>query len=154
MDESILFFSLKILSGIFLHFVGIRGIYTCVRMKCEKSVFQNRAGWWLGLATWLSHEFKPQANWMASLNSLSYNATTGMTVQLLCMLHSCASSGGLPVVSHPRDPVVSPCFSAPSWAFLHTLSHTTLIWFSHKYRVSKCWIISKLARNKANKMVD
>ena len=38
-------FSLKILFGSSLHFVGIRGIYTSVRMECEESVFQNRAGW-------------------------------------------------------------------------------------------------------------
>ena len=41
-------FSLRFLSqnssGSSLHFVGIRGIYTCVRMDCEESVFQNRAG--------------------------------------------------------------------------------------------------------------
>ena len=34
-DESILFFSLKIFSKSSLHFMGIRGIYTCVRMECE-----------------------------------------------------------------------------------------------------------------------
>ena len=38
----------------------------------------------------------------------------------------------------PRDPVTRPYLSAHSWAFLHTLSHTTLTWFSPKYRVSKC----------------
>ena len=68
-------FSLKILFGSSLHFVGIRGIYTCVRMECEESVFQNRASLQLGLATWLSREFKLQANWMASLDFLSYSAT-------------------------------------------------------------------------------
>ena len=97
---------------------------------------------------------KPWANWMASLDFLSCNATVGMTVQLLCMLHSCASFGGLPITSHPRDPVTSPYFNVQSWAFLHSLSHTTLTWFSPKCRVSKCWITSKLARNKANKMVN
>ena len=114
-------FSLKILSGSSLHFMGIRGIYTSVRMECEESVFQNRAGWQLGLTTWLSREFKPWANWMASLDFLSCSATASMTVQLLYMLHSCASSSGLPVASHLQDPVTSPCFSAQSWAFLHTL---------------------------------
>ena len=134
--------------------MGIRGIYTSVIMECEESVFQNKAGWRLGLATWLSREFKPRANWMTSLEFLSCSATAGTAVQLLCMLHSCAFSSGLPVASHPRDLVTSPCFNAQSWAFLHNLSHTTFTWFPPKYRVSKCWIISKLARNKANKMVD
>ena len=38
----------------------------------------------------------------------------------------------------PQDPVASPCFFTQSWAFLHTLSHTTLIWFSPKYKVTNC----------------
>ena len=42
-----------------------------------------------------------------------------------------------------RDPVARPFLSAHSWAFLYTLSHTTLTWFPPKYRVSKCWITSK-----------
>ena len=151
MDESILFFSRVSLSKFSLEALYISW---CVRMECEESVFQNRAGWRLGLATWQSREFKLWANWMASLDFLSYSATAGMTVQLLCMLHSCASSDGLPVASHPRNPVVSPCFSAQSWAFLYTLSHTTITWFPPKYRVSKCWITSKLAWNRANKMID
>ena len=88
---------------------------------------------------------------MASLDFLSCSAIVGMMVQLLYMLHSCASSGGLPVASHPQDPVASPCFSAQSCAFLHTLLHTTLTWFPPKYKVSKCWITSKLARNKTKK---
>ena len=41
-DESILFFSKVSLSKNSLHFVGIRGIYTGVRMECEESGFQNR----------------------------------------------------------------------------------------------------------------
>ena len=52
MDKSILFFSRvylsKFLSGSFLHFVGIRGIYTGVCMECEESVFPKQSG----LATW------------------------------------------------------------------------------------------------------
>ena len=46
-DESILFYSrvsLKILSGSSLSFVGIRGIYTKVRMECEESGF-SKQGW-------------------------------------------------------------------------------------------------------------
>ena len=37
-------FSLKILSESSLYFVGIRGIYTSMRMECKESVFQNRVG--------------------------------------------------------------------------------------------------------------
>ena len=104
--------------------MGIKDIYTGVRKECEESVFQNRVDWRLGLTTWLSRESKPRVNWMASLDYLSCSATIGMMVQLLCILHSCESSGGLPVASHLRDPIASPCFSAQSWTFLHTLSHT------------------------------
>ena len=43
-DESILFFSLKILSGSSLSFVGKRVIYIGVRMKCEESGF-SKQGW-------------------------------------------------------------------------------------------------------------
>ena len=55
-NESILFFffsrvSLSKFSLKTLHFVGIRGIYTRVRVECEESIFQNRAGWQLSLAT-------------------------------------------------------------------------------------------------------
>ena len=107
-----------------------------------------------GLATWLSHESKPRVNWMASLGLLSYSATAGVTLQLPCMLHTCACFSDLPVACQSRDPVARPCWVAHFWAFLHTLSHTTLTWFPPKYRVSKCWITSKLAWNKANKMVD
>ena len=41
-------FSLKILSGNYLQYVGIRGIYTGVCLECEKSVFPKESG----LATW------------------------------------------------------------------------------------------------------
>ena len=38
--------------------------------------------------------------------------------------------------SHPWDSVVSPCFFAQSWEFLHTLSLTTITWIPPKYRVT------------------
>ena len=41
-------FSLKILSGSSLHFVGIRGIYTGECMECEESVFPKQSR----LTTW------------------------------------------------------------------------------------------------------
>ena len=52
MDESILFFSgvflwgfsPKNLSGSSLSFMGIKGIYTRVRMECEESGF-SKLGW-------------------------------------------------------------------------------------------------------------
>ena len=87
------------------------------------------AGWRLGLVAWLSCEFQSQGNWMASLYFLSCSALVGMTLQLLaCLAH----------VQHPRDPIASSSFFAQSWAFLHTLSLTTLTWIPPKYRVTNC----------------
>ena len=140
------------------------------REKNTKSqFFPNRVVWWLGLATRLSREFKSRANGLPSLGLLSCSATVDMTLQLPCMLHTCANFGGLPVMSHPRVPVVSLCILAQSWAFLHTLSLITLTWFltHYPYMISQSLhdshlntglliakIQANLTRNKANKMVD
>ena len=140
------------------------------REKNTKSqFFPNRVVWRLGLATRLSREFKSRANGLPSLGLLSCSATADMTLQLPCMLHTCANFGGLPVVSHPRVPVVSLCILAQSWAFLHTLSLITLTWFltHYPYMISQSLhdshlntglliakIQANLTRNKANKMVD
>ena len=125
-------------------FRGYKGLYIVGWERNAKSqFFPNRVVWRLGLAIGLSHEFKSQANGLASLGLLSYSATAGMTLQLPCMLHTCASFDDLQVASHLRDPATSPCFTAQFWVFLHTLSHTTLTWFPPKYRVSKCWITNK-----------
>ena len=141
-DESILFFSrvsLSIFSLEALNILWVWGVFILVCVWNAKSqFFQNRVGWWLGLATWLSHEFKPQTNWMASLDFLPCSAPAGMTLQLLSMLGTCATSRGLLAASYPRGPVASPYYFAQTWAFFHTLSHTTLTWFSPKYGVTNC----------------
>ena len=145
-DESILFFSrvsLKILSGSYLQYVGIRGIYTGVCLESKGQFFPNRVNWRLGLATWLSCESKLRDNSLASWKFLSCSATAGVTLQLFCMFHTCTSFGDLQAASQSRDPIARPCWVAHSWAFLHILSHTTLTWFSPKYRVSKYWITNK-----------
>ena len=142
MDESILFFfrvSLSIFSPKALNISWIWGVFILEwEWNAKNQVFQNRAGWGLGLATWLSREFKPRANRIAKLDFLSYSAPDGVTIHLLCMLHSCASSGGLLAASHLRVPVTSPCYFSQTWSFLHTLLHTTLTWFPSKYRVTNC----------------
>ena len=79
--------------------------------------------WQLGLATELICEFKSRANCLASLGLLSYSATVGVTRQLLCMLHTCASFGDLPLTSHSRDPVTSP-YRMHIFELFFTLSHT------------------------------
>ena len=141
-NESILLFSrvyLSIFSLEALNILWVWGIFMPVCVWNAKSqFFQNRAGWRLGLATWLSREFQLRGNWTARLDFLSCSATANMTVQLLCMLGTRATSGDLQAMSYPRDPVASPCFFAQSWAFLHTLSHTTLTWFPPKYKVTNC----------------
>ena len=84
-------------------FCGYKGyLYWSENGMWRVKFFQNRAGWRLGLMTWLSCEFKPRANKIARLDFLSYSALAGVIVHLLCMLHSCASSGGLPATSSSR----------------------------------------------------
>ena len=51
---------------------------------------------------------------------------------------ACLARVQLLVACKSRDPVASPCYFAQTWAFLHTLSHTTLTWFPPKYRVTNC----------------
>ena len=91
---------------------------------------------------------------MTSLDFLSCSVTVGMTVQLFCMLYSCASSGGLQATSHPQDPAVSPYFTAQFEQFF-TLSYTLPLHDSH---LNTGLLIVKLqanlARNKTNKIVD
>ena len=52
---------------------------------------------------------------------------TLVTLQLPYMLHTYAAVGGLPVASQPQVPAASLYILAQSGAFLHTLSHLTLI---------------------------
>ena len=141
-DESILFFSRISLSIFSLEALNISWVWGVFILVCVWNVksqfFQNRVGWRLGLVTWLSREFKPRTNWMASLDFLSCSAPVGMMFQLLCMLGTCATSSGLQAASYLRGLAVSPCYFAQTWAFLYTLSHTTLTWFPSKYRVTNC----------------
>ena len=59
----------------------------------------NRAFWRLDLATRTSHEFESRANYLARQEVLSYSATTGMTLQLPCMIHTRVTFGDSPVSS-------------------------------------------------------
>ena len=131
-------------------FNGYMGIYSRVYEECERSVFPKQSG----LTTCPHDCIESQANYLAKLEVLSCSTPTSVTLQVPCMLHMCASFGDLPAASQTRDPIVRLPWIAHFLRFLHTLSHTTLTWFPPKYRVSKCWITSKLAWNKANKMVD
>ena len=131
-------FSLKILSGISLHFVGIR-VFIVGCMRNVKGQFSsNRAFWRLGLAIGTSHKFESRANCLVRLEVLSCSALAVVTLQLPCMLHTCATFGNLPVASQLWDLVTRLFLSAHILSFLHTLSHTILTKFPLKYRISNC----------------
>ena len=116
----------------------------------KSQFFPNRVVWRLGLATRLSRELKSRANGLASPGLLSCSATTGMTLQLPCMLPMCASFGGLPVASHPRVSA-----SLHNLEYFFTLSHSLPLHDSHlNTRLLIAKIQANLTRNKANKMVD
>ena len=113
MDESILFFSRVSLSKFSLEALYNMWVYKEFMLGCvwnaKGQFFPNRVVWRLELAIGLSREFKLRANCLASLRLLSSKATAGVTLQLLCMLHTCASFGDLPAASQSRDQVVKPC---------------------------------------------
>ena len=158
MDESILFFSWVSLSKFSLEalfLLWVKGVLIMGREWNVKSqAFQNRAGLRLGLAAWLSREFQPRGNWMASCPILSCSAPAGMMLQLLACL-ACV----FPLAACRRE---SPAKSShKSLFFLHTLeliftlSHSLPLQESHLntgLQITK--IQANLARNKANKMVD
>ena len=118
----------------------------------KSQFFSNRVVWRLGLATGLSREFKPRANGLASLGLLSCSATVGMTLQLPCMLHTCANFGGLPVASHPQVQLqvsVSLCNLNHFFRLSHLLPlHDSYL--NTKLLIAK--IQANLAQNKANKV--
>ena len=130
--------------------MGKRGIYTGVRMECEESGF-SKQGW---LVAWLSHEFQPLGNWMASCPILSCSALAGMTLQLL----ACLAHEQLLAAYSRESPVRS---SRESLFFLYTLehfftlSHSLLLQESHlNTGLLIAEIQANLARNKGKKMVN
>ena len=131
-------FSLKILSGSSLSFVGIRGIYTGVRRECETSGF-SKQGW---LATWLSREIQPRDNRTASCPILSCSTPTSMTLQLLAclarvlLLAACSRES---LARSSRETL----FSCTLLSIQHFISLTTLTTNPPKYRVTNCWNTSK-----------
>ena len=143
-------FSLKILSGSSLSFVGIKGIHTRMRMECEESGF-SKQGW---LVAWLSREFQPWDNRTATCPILSCSALASMTLQLF----SCLARVQLPAACNRELPTRSNC---ESLFFLHILEHFFTL--SHSLPLQEphlntglliAEIQANLARNKANKMVD
>ena len=107
-----------------------RYLYWCVFGMWKVSFSQTK---WSGdltlrldLATWLSREFKSRANSLVRLEVLSCSAPAGVTLQLLCMFHTCVSFGDLLAASQSRGLVESTLLS-----FFFTLSHTLPLHDSH-----------------------
>ena len=99
---------------------GYKGyLFWCVFGMQKVRFVTNRVVWWLGLTTWLSRKSESRANCLARLEVLSYSAPTGMTLQLLCMLHTCASFGDLPAASQSRGPTACTLLSFSSHSFTH-----------------------------------
>ena len=88
-DESI-FFSLGFFSQNslwkFSTFRGYKGIYIRIYEECKKSIFIKQDI----LATQPCDWNESQANWLARLEVLSYSASAIVTLQLSCILHTCA----------------------------------------------------------------
>ena len=153
------FFSLGFLSQNSLwRFSTIRGykgyLYWYVFGMWKVRFVTNRVVWRLGLATWLIRKFKSRANCLARLEVLSCNAPTGVTLQLPYMLHTCASFGDLTASSKSQDPVARPC-RVHTFELFFILSHTLPLHESHlNTGFLSAEFTSKLAWNKANKMVD
>ena len=114
------------------------------------SFFQNRAGWRLGLATWLSHKFKLRANWMARLDFCL------VVLQLAWLFNSLACSARVhllaackPQASHEIQLRVSTSLHCLEHFF--TLSHTLPLHDSHlNTGFLSVELQENLSRNKAN----
>ena len=90
---------------------GYKGyLYWCVFGMWKVRFVTNRVVWWLDLVTWLSRESEPQVNCLARLEVLSCSTPAGVTLQLPCMLHICASFGDLPTASQSWYPVARLCW--------------------------------------------
>ena len=147
-------FSLNILFRSSLHFVGIRGIYTCVCLECEESVFQNKAGWRLGLVTWLSCEFKPRTNWMVVWTfcpvvlQLAWRFNFSACLARVQLLVACK-----PRATHKVQLRIPTTLHKLEHFF--TLFHTLPLHDSHlNIGLLIAKIQANLVWNKANKMVD
>ena len=98
---------------------GYKGyLYWCVFRMQKVIFFPNRVVWRLGLATRLSCEFESRANCLARLKVLSCSATTGVTLQLLYMLHTCSTFDDSPVERSSREALLECTFLSFSSHFL------------------------------------
>ena len=131
MDESILF-SLGFLSQNSLRKLSLnRGnkgvyIYSRVRRNVKRHILPNREFWQLDLTTGLSHEFKPRANGLASLELLSYSEQLVQRFSFWHAWHVCinlAACSREPPARSSRKSLLLCTYLNNS---LHSLTHITL----------------------------
>ena len=80
-------------------FCEYKSIYSRVYKECEESITTKQ-----GILATQPHNWnESQANCLARLEVLSYSALAGVTLQLPCMLHTCASFGDSPVMRSSRE---------------------------------------------------
>ena len=127
------------------HILWKWGVFILVwEWNAKSQFFQNRAGWRLDLATWLRHEFKPRANWVASLDFCP------VVLQLAWLFSFPACSARVQLLAACKPRASRKSLSRVS-ASLHclehffTLSHTLSLHDSHL----NTGFLS-LSRNKAN----
>ena len=97
-NESILFFSQNSLWKL-CTFRGYKSIYSSVYEECEKLVSTKQGI----LATQARNWNESRANCLARLEVLSYSAPIFVTLQLPCMLHTCAIYGDLLVARSSHE---------------------------------------------------
>ena len=98
-DKSILFFSRISLSKFSveaLYNTWVEGVFILVCVWNAKGQVCNKQS---GLVAWPRDLTNLRVNYLARLEVLSYTAPAGMTLQLPCMLHTCASFSDLPTAS-------------------------------------------------------
>ena len=133
------------------HILWEWGVFILVwEWNAKSQFFQNRVGWRLDLATWVSRKFKPRANWVASLDFCL------VVLQLAWLFSSpaCSARVRLLVACKPRASRESqPRVSASLHYLEHflILSHTLSLHDSHlNTGFLNAVLQANMSRNKAN----
>ena len=130
--------------------MGMRVFILGYVRNVNSQFFQNRAGWRLGLMTWLSREFKLRANWIARLDFCP------VVLQLAWLFSSLACSTHVHLLAACK-PWASREIQSRVFASQHnlehffTLSHTLPLHDSHLNTGSlSAELQANLSQNKAN----
>ena len=122
-DESILFFSRVSLSKSSLKTLfesWVYGyIYSRVRRNVKSHILPNRVFWQLDLAIWLSREFNPRANGLASLGLLSCSEQLVRCFSFWYAWHVCFNLAACTVKSNCESLLLCTHLSNSS----HSLTH-------------------------------